>query len=63
MLAAYLEDRLPHRRTAALLLLAEVLLGILQAESAVHRSSWADPLRKFLFAAHTATNTAVGMVA
>jgi len=36
-LAAYLKDRLPHRRTDALLRLAEVLLGILQAESALHR--------------------------
>ena len=34
---AYLKDRLPHRRTDALLRLAEVLLGILQAESALHR--------------------------
>ena len=36
-LAAYLKDRLPHRRTDALLRLAEVLLGILQAESTLHR--------------------------
>ena len=36
-LAAYLKDRLPHCRTDALLRLAEVLLGILQAESALHR--------------------------
>ena len=36
-LAAYLKDCLPHRRTDALLRLAEVLLGILQAESALHR--------------------------
>ena len=36
-LAAYLKDRLPHRRTDALKRLAEVLLGILQAESALHR--------------------------
>jgi len=32
-----LKDRLPQRRTDALLRLAEVLLGILQAESALHR--------------------------
>ena len=37
MLAAYLKDRLQHRRTDALSRLAEVLLGILQAESALHR--------------------------
>ena len=36
-LAAYLKDRLPHRRTDALKRLAEVLLGILQAESALQR--------------------------
>lgn len=36
-LAAYLKDRLPHRRTDALKRLAEVILGILQAESALHR--------------------------
>ena len=36
-LAAYLKDRLPRRRTDALLRLAEVLLGILQAESTLHR--------------------------
>jgi hypothetical protein len=36
-LAAYLKDRLPLRRTDALLRLAKVLLGILQAESALHR--------------------------
>ena len=36
-LAAYLKDRLPHRRTDALFRLAEVLLGILQAESTLHR--------------------------
>ena len=36
-LAAYLKDRLPRRRTDALLRLAEVLLGILQAESTHHR--------------------------
>ena len=36
-LGSYLKDRLPHRRTDALLRLAEVLLGILQAESALHR--------------------------
>ena len=36
-LAAYLKDHLPHRRTDALLRLAEVLLGILQAESTLHR--------------------------
>ena len=36
-LAAYLKDRLPHRRTDALTRLAEVLLGILQAESTLHR--------------------------
>jgi hypothetical protein len=35
--AASLKDRLPHRRTDALKRLAEVLLGILQAESALHR--------------------------
>ena len=35
-LAAYLKDRLPHRRTDALLRLAEVLLGTLQTESALH---------------------------
>ena len=35
-LAAYLKDRLPHRRTDALLRLAEVLLGILKAESTLH---------------------------
>jgi len=37
-LAASLNDRLPHRRTDALFRLAEVLLGILQAESAMHRN-------------------------
>jgi len=36
-LAAYLKDRLPHRRIDALKRLAEVILGILQAESALHR--------------------------
>jgi len=36
-LAAYLKDRLPNRRTDALLRLAEVLLGILQPESTLHR--------------------------
>jgi len=37
-LATSLNDRLPHRRTDALFRLAEVLLGILQAESAMHRN-------------------------
>ena len=36
-LGAYLKDRLPHRRTDALVRLGEVLLGILQAESTQHR--------------------------
>ena len=36
-LAAHLKDRLPRRRIDALLRLAEVLLGILQAESTLHR--------------------------
>jgi hypothetical protein len=38
-LAAYLKDRSPRRRTDALKRLAEVPLGIFQAESALHRNT------------------------
>lgn len=37
MLSAYLKERLPHHRTDSLRCVAEVIFGILQAESTLHR--------------------------